>query len=121
MVVHRDVVPDLAAVLRQCGLLVCDSATLLQLLSSSSVVGLQPAISSLGPAPQQQQGAGDLLLPHLLTFTLALALTCPALTLASHLHTPSHGWVQPGNHGHVGLAFILCYSIFTILVHFGTH
>ena len=93
MVVHRDVVLDLAAVLRQCGLLVCDSATLVQLLSSSSVVGLQPAISSLGPAPQQQQGTGDLLLPHLLTFTLALALTCPALTLASHLHTPSHGWV----------------------------
>ena len=77
--------------LRQCGLLVCDSATLLQLLSSSSVV---PAISSLGPAPQQQQqGAGDLLLPHLATFTLALALTCLLLTLASHLHTPSQGWV----------------------------
>ena len=80
--------------LRQCGLLVCDSATLLQLLSSSSsVLGLQPAISSLGPASQQQQGAGDLLLPHLATFTLALALTCLLLTLASHLHTPSQGWV----------------------------
>ena len=79
--------------LRQCGLLVCDSATLVQLLSSSSVVGVQPAISSLGPAAPQQQGAGDLLLPHLLTFALALALTCLLLTLASHLHTPSQGWV----------------------------
>ena len=93
MVVHRDVVLDLAAVLRQCGLLVCDSATLLQLLSSSSVVGLQPAITNLGPASPQQQGAGDLLLPHLATFTLALTLTCLLLPLASHLHTPSQGWV----------------------------